>query len=99
MSEQQGMLRSTDLEGPPGKVLKKVLKRCENRTNSKSKIQKWIRFQQSQNNKKLFINVKGQCPPLNGINLGLNKSDNNNQMIQLTDVICALFISNWAYNI
>ncbi len=37
-----------------------------------------------------------QCPPLNGITLGRHKRDYNNRMIQLTDVICALFIYNWA---
>ncbi len=31
-----------------------------------------------------------QCPPLNRITLGQHKSDNNNRMIQLTDVICVL---------
>ncbi len=32
-----------------------------------------------------------QCPPLNRITLGQHKSDNNNRMIQLTDVFCVLF--------
>ncbi len=40
-----------------------------------------------------------QCSPLNGITLGRRKSDNNNRMIQLTDVFCALFIYNWASHI
>ncbi len=31
-----------------------------------------------------------QCPPLNRINLGQRKSDNNNRMFQLTDVFCLL---------
>jgi hypothetical protein len=35
---------------------------------------------------------KTQCLPLNGITLGQHESDNNNLMIQLTDVFCALFI-------
>jgi hypothetical protein len=46
-------------------------------------------------NKSLVV----QCPPLNGITLGRHKSDNNNRMIQLTDVFCALFIYNWASHI
>jgi hypothetical protein len=29
----------------------------------------------------------------------LYKSENNNQIIQLTDVFCALFIYNWSSNI
>ena len=32
-----------------------------------------------------------QCPPLNRITLGQHKSDNNNQMIQLTNIFCVLF--------
>ncbi len=39
---------------------------------------------------------KVQCPPLNRIALGQHESDNNNQMIQLTDVFCALSIYNRA---
>jgi hypothetical protein len=39
-----------------------------------------------------------QCPPLNRITLGQHKSDNNNQMIQLTDgfmyYLCINGISN-----
>ncbi len=31
-----------------------------------------------------------QCPPLNRITLGQHKSDKNNRMIQLTDVVCVL---------
>ncbi len=31
-------------------------------------------------------------PPLNWITLSQHASDNNNRMIQLTDVFCALFI-------
>ncbi len=31
-----------------------------------------------------------KCPPLNRIILGKHKSDNNNRMIQLTDVFCVL---------
>ena len=30
--------------------------------------------------------IEIQCPPLNRITLGQHKSDNNNQLIQLTDV-------------
>jgi hypothetical protein len=40
-----------------------------------------------------------QCPPLNRITLGQHKSDNNNRMIQLTDVFCVLFINKWASHI
>jgi hypothetical protein len=40
-----------------------------------------------------------QCPPLNRITLGRHKSDNNNRMIQLTDVFCALFIYKCAGHI
>jgi hypothetical protein len=40
-----------------------------------------------------------QCPPLNRITSGRHKSDNNNRMIQLTDVFCALSIYDWASNI
>ncbi len=47
-------------------------------------------------NKKFFVN---KCPPLSRITLGRHKSDNNNRMIQLTDVFCALFISNWGSHI
>ena len=32
-----------------------------------------------------------QCPPLNTITLSQLKSENNNRMIQLTDVFCVLF--------
>ncbi len=37
-----------------------------------------------------------QCPPLNRITLGQHKSDNNNQMIQLTDVLRVLLRYKWA---
>ncbi len=37
-----------------------------------------------------------QCPPLNRITLGQHKSDNNNQIIQLTDVLCVLLRYKWA---
>ncbi len=37
-----------------------------------------------------------QCPPLNRITLGQNKTDNNNRMIQLTDVFCVLSRYKWA---
>jgi len=37
-------------------------------------------------NKIKFIQI--QCPPLNRITLGQHKSDNNNRMIQLTDLVC-----------
>jgi hypothetical protein len=40
-----------------------------------------------------------QCPPLNRITLGRHKSENNNRMILLTDVFCAMLIYNWAGNI
>jgi len=40
-----------------------------------------------------------QCPPLNRITLGQHKSDNNNRMIQLTDVFCVLLKYNGAINI
>jgi len=33
-----------------------------------------------------------QCPSLNKITLGQDKSDNNNQMIQLTDGFYVLFM-------
>ena len=36
--------------------------------------------------------IQIQCPLLNRITLGRHKSDNNNRMIQLTDVFRALFI-------
>jgi hypothetical protein len=39
-----------------------------------------------------------QCPPLNRITLGQNKCDNNNRMIQLTDVFCVLLRYRWAIN-
>jgi len=39
-----------------------------------------------------FVNI--QCPPLNRITLGSLKSDNNNRMIQLTDVFCVLLRYN-----
>ena len=35
-----------------------------------------------------------QCPPLNRITLGQHNSDNNNRMIQLTNVFCVLFRYN-----
>jgi len=35
-----------------------------------------------------------QCPPLYGITLGTRKSDNNNRMIQLTNVFCVLLRYN-----
>jgi len=35
-----------------------------------------------------------QCPQLNRITLGQRKSDNNNRMIQLTDVFCVLLRYN-----
>ncbi len=37
-----------------------------------------------------------QYPPLNRITLGQHKSDNNNRMILLTDVICVLLGYIWA---
>ncbi len=41
-----------------------------------------------------------QCPclPLNRITFGQHKSDNNNRMIQLTDVFCVLLRYKWASN-
>jgi hypothetical protein len=39
-----------------------------------------------------FIEMKVKCPPFNRITFGRHKSDNNNRMIQLTDVFCALSI-------
>ena len=40
------------------------------------------------------------CPLLKRITLGQHKSDNNNRMIQLTDVYCVLFsYETWAYQI
>jgi hypothetical protein len=39
-----------------------------------------------------------QCPPLKRIFLGKYKCDNNNRMIQWTDVFCVLFISYRASN-
>ena len=35
-----------------------------------------------------------QYPPLNGFTLAQHKRDNNNRMIQLTDIFCVLFKSN-----
>jgi hypothetical protein len=44
-----------------------------------------------------FLNlVVVQCPLLNRITLGQHKSDNNNQMIQITDVFCVLLRYDWA---
>ncbi len=40
-----------------------------------------------------------QCPPLNRIILDRHKSDNNNQMIQLTNVFCVLLVYNEASDI
>ena len=40
-----------------------------------------------------------QCPQLNRITLGRHKTDNNNRLIQLTDVFCALLIYTWANDI
>jgi hypothetical protein len=40
-----------------------------------------------------------QCPSLNRITLGRHKSDQDNRMIQLTDVFCVLLIDNGASNI
>ncbi len=37
-----------------------------------------------------------QCPPLNRITLGQHKNDNNNRMIQLTDLFCVLIRNKWA---
>jgi hypothetical protein len=37
-----------------------------------------------------------QCPPLISFTLGRHKSDNNNQMIQLIDVFCVLYITGQA---
>ncbi len=42
--------------------------------------------------------IEIQCPPLNRITLGQHESDNNNRMIQLTDVICVLLSYKWASN-
>jgi hypothetical protein len=43
-----------------------------------------------------MFNFKIQCPPLNGITLGRHRRDNNDRMIQLTDVFCVVFLYNWA---
>ena len=40
-----------------------------------------------------------QCHPLNRITSGQHESDNNNQMIQLTDIIRVLFWYNGTSNI
>ncbi len=40
-----------------------------------------------------------QCPPLNRITLSRLRSGNNNRMIQITDVFCALLIYTWASDI
>ncbi len=40
-----------------------------------------------------------QCSPLNRLTLGHHKSDNNNRMIQLTDVYCVLLRYRWASNL
>jgi len=40
-----------------------------------------------------------QCPPLNRITLGQHRSDNNNQMIQLTHIFCVLLRYNGTSNI
>ena len=48
----------------------------------------------------IFINTYlVQCPSLNRITLGHHKSENNNRMIQLTDVFCVLFRYNGTSNI
>ncbi len=39
-----------------------------------------------------------QCPPLNRITLGQHESDNNNRMIQITDVFCVLSRYKWTSN-
>ncbi len=39
-----------------------------------------------------------QCPWVNRITLGHHKIDNNNRMIKLTDVFCALLRYRWASN-
>ncbi len=41
-------------------------------------------------NKFIALFLKIQCPPLNRITLGIPKNDNNNRLIQLTDVFCVL---------
>jgi hypothetical protein len=40
--------------------------------------------------KYLFLNIN-TVPPLNSITFGQHKIENNNRMIQLTDVFCELF--------
>jgi len=40
-----------------------------------------------------------QCPPLNRTTLGQHKSDNKNQIIQLTDVFCVPLMYNGISNI
>ena len=46
-----------------------------------------------------FFCFSVQCPPLIRITMGQHKSDNNNRMIQLTDIFCVLFVYKGATNI
>jgi hypothetical protein len=47
----------------------------------------------------IIIKLLLQCPPLNRITLGQHKSDNNNRMIQLTNIFCVLLRYNGTSNI
>ncbi len=48
---------------------------------------------------KLFLTLSVQCLPLNRITLGQYKRDNNNRLIQLTDVSCVMLRYNGTSNI
>ena len=54
--------------------------------NEEISVWKWYWMREA-----CYVTYKVQCPPLNRITLGQHKSDNNNRMIQLTDVFCVLF--------
>jgi hypothetical protein len=45
-----------------------------------------------------LLDFKIQSPPLNRITLGQHTNDNNNRMIQLTDVFCVMLRYTWASN-
>jgi len=49
--------------------------------------------------KNYYLESQVQCPPLNWITLGQHKSDNNNRMIQLTNVFYVMLWYNGTSNI
>ncbi len=67
---------------------------CDRSSDVQSFCSDWNRTQIN-----LSLNQSIQCPLLNRITLGLQKSDNNNRMIQLTDVLCVLLRYSGTSNI